>query len=117
MSVDMAAGAATGGPAGMQGSVWSLVQRTMAHPRFADLYRFPSFDPGWLRIRCGPAAPCPCALLTRPSSTDCSPAPEPEARWQHVRPAPHVACHQQRASGARLLSQLLYNCSLDVVLL
>eukprot|EP00208_Stichococcus_sp_RCC1054_P002596 CAMPEP_0206146364 /NCGR_PEP_ID=MMETSP1473-20131121/30120_1 /ASSEMBLY_ACC=CAM_ASM_001109 /TAXON_ID=1461547 /ORGANISM="Stichococcus sp, Strain RCC1054" /LENGTH=307 /DNA_ID=CAMNT_0053542879 /DNA_START=263 /DNA_END=1183 /DNA_ORIENTATION=+ len=34
-----------------EGSIWSLVQRTMAHPRFADLYRFPSFDAGWLRIR------------------------------------------------------------------
>ena len=36
-----------------QRSAWRLVERTAAHPRFADLYMLPSYEDGWHReFRC-----------------------------------------------------------------
>ena len=36
-----------------QRSAWKLVERTAAHPRFADLYMLPSYEDGWHReFRC-----------------------------------------------------------------
>ena len=37
----------------LQRSAWRLVERTAAHPRFADLYMLPSYEDGWHReFRC-----------------------------------------------------------------
>lgn len=38
-----------------EGSLWHLVNRTARHPRFDHLYRFPSHDDTWTRIRGTPA--------------------------------------------------------------
>ena len=37
----------------VQGSAWQLVQRTAQHPRYAELYTFPSYEDSWHRVpRC-----------------------------------------------------------------
>lgn len=36
---------------GLQGSLWTLVQRTQAHSRHAELYTLPAFEDGWQRRR------------------------------------------------------------------
>lgn len=38
-----------------QGSLWHLVNRTAMHPRFDDLYRFPSHEDTWIRLRATPS--------------------------------------------------------------